>query len=277
MRWLIGLLVLSASLLGTLASLSLVVDQDHLLRTCLPVQATVTSSFLETHSGKHTSYSPKIQYEYVVGQAKYASSHIHTFDDDGSRSWAQGILNRFPLGPAVAYFDPQSPGDSILLKGYAIDPYLLTALCVGVSLITLAFLFRMIGGKRYLMTAVPVGADGWMLVLPQVSLRRSVRIAAFYCCAITFTFVPLFAHFAYVAEHYGVGWMALVCLPVLWTILLITWIRRWLVSRDVSDARRDSAGADAIGVAAWDTGGTGCLSEITGEGHEGRCSLHGVL
>lgn len=67
-----------------------------------------------------TTYTPKWEYQYKVGQETYSSSRISFggVTGYGRRKKAQEELNRFPVNSQVrAYYDPTNPSDSVLVQG----------------------------------------------------------------------------------------------------------------------------------------------------------------
>lgn len=67
-----------------------------------------------------TSYTPKWEYQYQVGQETYTGSRISFggVTGYGRQKKAQEELNRFPVNSQVrAYYDPASPGEAVLVRG----------------------------------------------------------------------------------------------------------------------------------------------------------------
>jgi hypothetical protein len=67
-----------------------------------------------------TSYTPKWEYEFKVGQETFTSSRVSFggVTGYGRQKRAQEELNRFPANSKVrVYYDPTNPGDAVLVRG----------------------------------------------------------------------------------------------------------------------------------------------------------------
>ena len=67
-----------------------------------------------------TTYTPKWEYQYNVGQQTFTNSRISFggVSGYGRHKKAQEELNRFPVNSQVrVYFDPDNPGESVLVRG----------------------------------------------------------------------------------------------------------------------------------------------------------------
>jgi len=79
------------------------------------LRTNITSS---TDSEGGTSYTPEVKYAFQVGGVKYNSDRISYLFVSSSSKAANDVLARFPVGkPTTVYYNPASPGDSVLLRG----------------------------------------------------------------------------------------------------------------------------------------------------------------
>ena len=80
----------------------------------------VLSARMTSHrSDDSTTYGADVQYEYMVDGVRYTGDRVHFGQYSTSdRSYARGILKRYPKGKAVkVYHDPDRPDRSILEPG----------------------------------------------------------------------------------------------------------------------------------------------------------------
>lgn len=80
----------------------------------------IESAKIQSHSSSKggTSYSPKVTYTYRVGGANYGGDRIAIGQMSSSADYAQGVLNRYPVGSKVAvHFSPDDPAEAVLETG----------------------------------------------------------------------------------------------------------------------------------------------------------------
>jgi hypothetical protein len=136
----------------------------------LPVRATVISSEVRSHTSSKgsTSYSPEVTYRYEVSGRKFTGEDVLPLSMSAERSWAEGIVRRYPAGKtAEAYFNPADPSDSFLVKEYSFFPYFFILF----PLIFLAVAAGVWFGTREQPIPPPATqADGWFEVKPGSSV-----------------------------------------------------------------------------------------------------------
>ncbi|GAB6094242.1 hypothetical protein JCM14469_04940 [Desulfatiferula olefinivorans] len=106
---------------------------------------TITSARAESRKAdKGFQYMPSVRYTYSVNQTRYTGSRITASDTyEKTKSRAEKILRDYPVGGAVTvYYDPEKPGESLLVTGMKANVYgllaagifcLFFAVAVGVS------------------------------------------------------------------------------------------------------------------------------------------------
>lgn len=102
------------------------VQADALIRY-EPVQATVHGTDIErVDSQDSVTYKPIVDYSYEVGGVEHRSDAVTPVGGRSSdRGWARRIVGRFEVGETTrAYYDPQAPGDSFLIRQMSFLPYL---------------------------------------------------------------------------------------------------------------------------------------------------------
>jgi hypothetical protein len=83
-------------------------------------QGTVLKSEVEVNnSGEDTSYHPKIEYSFFVGDQEYVSTRRRAIDTGGAKHTAQKIVDKYPANqPVTVYFNPKAPKESLLVVGF---------------------------------------------------------------------------------------------------------------------------------------------------------------
>lgn len=118
----LGLLILVAGVgLGLFLARQQV--EIHRAESWTEAQGTVLSSTVEYHSGGSTNseerWSPEVTYEYEVEGRKYTSRRVQI----GGLSYArQGPADRMVaglpvMGPVTLFYDPDDPGEAVLVHG----------------------------------------------------------------------------------------------------------------------------------------------------------------
>lgn len=83
-------------------------------------QGTVASTKIESNSDSEggTTYTPQVQYTYTVNGRQFQADRINFLLVSSSHKAAENVVNHFPAGqPVTVYYNPASPGDSVLLRG----------------------------------------------------------------------------------------------------------------------------------------------------------------
>ena len=63
-----------------------------------------------------TMYRPEVRYEYIVDGKEFAAKRLGLEEKSASwRSYADGVVARFPIGREVEiFYNPENPGDALL-------------------------------------------------------------------------------------------------------------------------------------------------------------------
>jgi hypothetical protein len=105
-----------------------------------------------SHGGGHYVYYPEVTYEYQVDGTTYTSSKINVIMFGSDISYAQGVLNRYPIGSTVdVHYNPDNPSDAVLETQVDIITY--GPLIIGIVFISIVVLgsvyaFRTKGRER---------------------------------------------------------------------------------------------------------------------------------
>jgi hypothetical protein len=80
----------------------------------------VLSSAILTHSGKSTSYSVDITYQYAMaGQIYQSSRYDFSVGDASSQSWCEKIMSQNPPGSTTTcYVNPQNPAEAVMSRSF---------------------------------------------------------------------------------------------------------------------------------------------------------------
>ena len=106
-----------------------------------------------------TTYTPEVTYEYTVDGVRYEGDSIRADDHGGGSDRAYDLAGRYPEGSeTTVYYDPESPADAVLMRGYET---------------TQVYLFGGIGG---LFGIIGLGMLGFIGVM----LRRMTRAGSSY-------------------------------------------------------------------------------------------------
>ncbi len=79
----------------------------------------ILSAEMKSHSGEHgDTYSAEVTYSYQVGGVGYVGNKISIGQMSSSTSYAQGILNRYPVGKKVSvHYSPADSSKAVLETG----------------------------------------------------------------------------------------------------------------------------------------------------------------
>ena len=80
------------------------------------VSGTVLSADIKSvEAGRINLQQPVVTYAYSVDGRRYENDAFDPLEDDGTRKWANEVLNRYPVGRAcTVYYDPTHPQRSVL-------------------------------------------------------------------------------------------------------------------------------------------------------------------
>lgn len=79
----------------------------------------IQSAHQQSHSGKEgTTYSAAVTYTYQVADVSYTGNKIAIGQMSSSSDYAQGILNRYPVGKKIpVHYSPINPAEAVLETG----------------------------------------------------------------------------------------------------------------------------------------------------------------
>jgi hypothetical protein len=107
----------------------------------------ILTAQMSYHSGDHGgTYSADISYNYQVAGTNYVSTHLAFGSMSSSSSYAQGILNRYPVGKKVqVHYAPDDPKTAVLETGIHGGTWI--CLGVGTAFILFAIMFMQLVNK----------------------------------------------------------------------------------------------------------------------------------
>jgi hypothetical protein len=243
MRKLLGTILFLVGLILAAAMGNSVLWQHNAIHRFVPVAARIQRADLVRHSGKHVYYSPEATYTYDYQGQTYHSSRVLPYAESGDHAWADDIFQPLFLaqvqGRAVtAYVNPDDPAESILVRQYSFTPYVFTAAGILLAEIGIGILTRVLGGASTTMTAIALDDSGWQLLLPQRSLRRRFTDSLCWTLGAALATVPALFHYIQIAgQKNGIAIFWAIAIGVTLAILGFMTLRRWSLTRHVSDAR----------------------------------------
>ncbi len=148
-RWLLGLFFGVFLVVGVLATYSLALKPwlgVWAARTWVPVEASIVSSEVRSHSGDSTTYSVAITYAYTYDGRKYVGSRYDfTSGSSSGRQAKKDIVARHPAGgKKLCYVNPDNPQESVIERARVRD--------WGFGLIPLVFVLVGAGGVWFAIT-----------------------------------------------------------------------------------------------------------------------------
>ena len=166
LSWMLAALLLVIPFWLFLTELGSAQRQHRINRSYQPVTATVRSACVTSFTGSRGAvhYVPEVQYQYEVDGKTYQSDKLMALSAWGTEAWANAVVAKYKAGePCTAFFDPQYPGQAVLLKRYSFQPYFglieVAFILAGGSFMILSLWF---GRKR-----APAPADnGWFEIKP---------------------------------------------------------------------------------------------------------------
>ena len=136
MRWAIylGWLAILAGIGGTGYGVWAVFGQHQRIARANPVPALVLSQRTEERKLNHNKVNvPIIEYEYQVNGQQFKSETVTPVECMLPNSWADEVLQKYPVGAQVqAFYDPGQPDRAFLVPKYGGEPYIavLVSICI---------------------------------------------------------------------------------------------------------------------------------------------------
>ena len=125
-----GLIFACMGMIFVVLGITLVVQQRYRIATYQPVDATILSTSISTHTstGRHssTTYEPVISYVYTVNGHRYTSRHVMPgTGSSASLSWAQGVIKQYrPKTKTTAWYSPADASMAFLIHRLDEGPYI---------------------------------------------------------------------------------------------------------------------------------------------------------
>ena len=222
--------------------------QHWMIRTFTRVDAAVVSAQVTSFKGAKGAvhYVANVSYKYSVEGKTYQSDKLAPLSMWGSEEWANAVVAKYKASPAChAYYNPQDPGEAILMRPYIFEPYFemleSTFMLTGGCFVILS----MAAAKR----REPVPSNnGWFEILPQSSERQRLLVAKI-CTGVWYGFglVPALHYFICVPPpHTGRAFAFFEGFGLLGLIPLGMLIRYMRINLNLEDARLSVSSRTAI-------------------------------
>lgn len=212
--------------------------QHQIIQSYVPVEAKVllaeVNSFTSSKGEVH--YHVRVHYEYTVSGKKYHSDNLMPLSAEFRESSANAVVARYKANPSTqAYYNPDDPSQSILIREYSRAPYVEMLQCTFIQAGGFFFLAQLWFAKRRLPERVE---NGWFEILPESSQRQRL-LTAKVCTGIWYSYLAIAAahFFIFVPPSHGhreLGLFELFALPGLIPLLLL--FRCLQISRNLDDA-----------------------------------------
>ena len=103
----------------------------------------------ESRDEDGTSYGLNVSYRYAVNDTPYTGTRISLTDYSSSRSYAQGLLEKYNVDtPVTVFYDPADPAKSVLETGANWVSYMLMGMGCCFSLVPLFLIPGLLRGRR---------------------------------------------------------------------------------------------------------------------------------
>ena len=198
----------------------------------------ITHSEVTGHGGRHSNYSPSLQYKYAVAGKTYSGNRYRFGDVYAVEGKAHQIIAEHPVGKQVqVYYNPDDPADALLQPGVEGGDLFLATFLLPFNLILLV-IASLLAGKVWRGSAkAPAGGakmwDDGFQVRVRVSLVRPFVVAAVIAGILAFG--SLFVAFGFGAPHPPMAVMV-----AAWCVILVGWLLgyigcRWRLAQGDSD------------------------------------------
>ena len=232
-----------------LVGIALAINQRHVIKTYQPIQAIVLSRHIATISDRHgDTYKPVVRYAYTINGNRYTSQRVNIMQDSASYSWAERVVDRYPVGrKCKAWYDPQRPQEAVLDRSASFIPS-------GLMLFTLPFFAVGFGVLRSGLSRPKFNihpeshSPSWFTLLPEANLHSRLRSWLILALVADGAFaLILWNYFSIATPPYGwlvdivtalIGGVAVVPLVLVWRI--------WRLGGLVQDGQVELGGESLI-------------------------------
>lgn len=198
----------------------LIWSQKQRINTYLSVPAEVLSVHIDkrvrrSENGSTSStYAPVVEYEYRVENQRYESKNVLPSGDvAASQDWAKSITVRFPVGKKVtAYYDPNNPTKSFLLRELQYFPYLIAQFPMLIMLVIALGMVHADLGRPKIKPPRPQSGGSFELI-PRITVARRIRQVMLITIIWYAVGMATSGHFFWYADG-QYGKLALVCTAV---------------------------------------------------------------
>ncbi len=228
-----------------LVGIVLAINQRHVIKTYQPIQAIVLSRHIATISDRHgDTYKPVVRYEYMVSGHRYTSQRVNIMQDSASYSWAERVVDRYPVGrKCKAWYDPQKPQEAVLDRTASFIPS-------GLMLFTLPFFAVGFGVLRSGLSRPQFNlhpeshSPSWFTLLPEANLHSRLRSWLILTLVVDGAFaLILWNYFSIATPPYG--WLVVIVTAVVCALavvpLVLVW-RTWRLGGLVQDGQLELGG-----------------------------------
>jgi|GEM_PF-1941469 len=214
-----------------LVGIAFAINQRHVIKTYHPVQAIVLSHHIATISDRNgDTYKPVIRYEYTIKGHRYTSQRVNIMQDSASYSWAERVVDRYPVGrKCKAWFDPQKPEVAVLDRTASFIPS-------GLMLFTLPFFAVGFGVLRSGLSRPQFNlhpescSPSWFTLLPEANLHARLRSWLILALVVDGAFaLILWNYFSIATPPYG--WLVDIVTAVVCAVAVLPLVFVWRIWR----------------------------------------------
>ena len=213
------------------------------------------------HGGRHSNYSPNVQYKYAVAGKTYSGNRYRFGDLYAVEGKSHQIVAEHPVGkPVLVYYNPDDPADALLQPGVDGGDLFLAMFLLPLNLV-LFVIGSLLAGKVWRSsTKAPAGGakmwDDGFQVRVRVSQMRPFVVAA--VAAGLLAFGALFVALGFGASHPPMALMV-----AAWCVVLVGWLLvyigcRWRQAQGGSDLVIDTTARQVTLPRSM-----GCKTEVT--------------
>ncbi|MGO9108061.1 MAG: DUF3592 domain-containing protein [Thermoguttaceae bacterium] len=222
-------LILSGTLLVLDGYLGLSVYRQIRAQNYPTTNGVITHSEVTGHGGRHSNYSPNVQYKYAVAGKTYSSTCCRFGDVYANEGIAHRIVAEHPLGkPVRVYYNPDNPADALLQPGVDGSDLFLATFLLPFNLVLLVIGSLLAGEVRRDSAKAPAGGakmwDDGFQVRVRVSQTRPFVVAAVVAGLLAFG--SLFVALGFGAPHPPMALMV-----AAWCVILVGWLLGYIVCR----------------------------------------------
>lgn len=202
------------------------------------ISSEVKRGFRRRKGRNVAEYEPSIQYKYEINGKEYNSHQVTPLKKYGY-NWSKRVVMNYPVGKFVeAYYDPQNPSNSFLIKKYRFLPY--GHVLFFMLFLMFAVLMSVFALTEYFTNREPMQREnGWFEIKP--TIKDNIRLFALIVASVIWHSVGivLSGHYFMVASR-PYGWIPIMgacAYEIVGFIPLHYLFRYWSLKNKVNSVR----------------------------------------